>query len=302
MSKNLTQEQIIEQFRKIHGNKYDYSKVNYIKKHSEVCIICPIHGEFWMQPNNHIVGKNNCPKCSKKYKWTTEEWIEEAKRIHGNKYDYSKVKYIDAHTKVCIICPEHGEFWQSPTNHTHLTQHRGCPKCNKGIKYTQDEWIELANKRHVGIYDYSKVNYKDSNAKVCIFCKKCNNEFWQLPNAHMAGQGCPHCKKSKIEIIVEKILNSKNILYFYEYRKFKWLKNKKLLELDFYLPDYNIAIECQGRQHFEERKWFGGIKQLNILQNNDRIKKELCEKNNLSLYYINYNDNVEEKMKEILSL
>lgn len=107
----------------IHGNKYDYSKVNYVNTKEKVCIICPTHGEFWQRPNGHLNGLG-CDKCGKTYSYTTEEFIEKAKQIHGNKYDYSKVKYINAQTKVCIICPIHGEFWQTPYKHLNLKE--GC--------------------------------------------------------------------------------------------------------------------------------------------------------------------------------
>lgn len=107
-----------------YGDKYDYSKVEYKGNKVKVCIICPIHGEFWVAPTNHVSKHNKCgcPKCSKKGsgergKLTLEEFIERAKKVHGDKYDYSKVNYVNNGTKVCIICPIHGEFWQAPTNH-----------------------------------------------------------------------------------------------------------------------------------------------------------------------------------------
>lgn len=130
--KNKTEDFIIRA-SKLQNNKYDYSKVNYINNCTKVCIICPIHGEFWQTPKNHLK-KCGCPKCSnikntEKQRSNTEEFIEKAKEIHGTKYDYSKVNYINAKTKVCIICPEHGEFWQIPYNHLLMN---GCPECSRG--------------------------------------------------------------------------------------------------------------------------------------------------------------------------
>ena len=132
----LTTEDFIQRARKVHGDKYDYSKVNYIKNSTKVCIICPIHGEFWQTPNNHLNG-HNCPKCIGRgaYKSTTQEFIEKARQVHGDKYDYSKVKYIDSKTKVCIICTEHGEFLQSTTRHL---RGAGCPFC-AGNKVTNEQ-------------------------------------------------------------------------------------------------------------------------------------------------------------------
>jgi superfamily II DNA or RNA helicase len=123
--KNRTTEDFIAEARKIHGDKYDYSKVEYVNTKTKVCIICPEHGEFWQNPCDHLIGKG-CPKCSGVNKSNTEEFVKKAKEIHGDKYDYSKVFYINNKTKVCIICTEHGEFWQTPINHLNG---QGCPIC-----------------------------------------------------------------------------------------------------------------------------------------------------------------------------
>ena len=114
MSKKLTTEEFIEKARKIHNDKYDYSKVNYKRSSEKVCIICPKHGEFWQRPNEHLSGYG-CRKCAievikKKEMKTKDDFIKKATKIHKNKYDYSKVVYNGSFVKVCIICPEHGEF------------------------------------------------------------------------------------------------------------------------------------------------------------------------------------------------
>ena len=129
--KRLDTEQFIEKAREVHGDKYDYSKLEYVNNKTKVCIICPEHGEFWQRPDNHLQGKK-CLLCVDKLKHnnkkqTTEQFIEKAREVHGDKYDYSKVEYVDKSTEVLIICPEHGEFWQKP--YSHLSGH-GCPKCN----------------------------------------------------------------------------------------------------------------------------------------------------------------------------
>ena len=98
MSKRLTTNEVIEQFKKVHRDKYDYSLVEYKTCQEKVKIICPIHGIFEQTPLEHKQG-NNCPKCShRSYKYTTDEWIEKAKVVHGNKYDYSKVDYKNNQT------------------------------------------------------------------------------------------------------------------------------------------------------------------------------------------------------------
>ncbi len=133
-------------------------------------------------------------------KLTTNEFIERAKAIHGNKYDYSKVVYIDAHTKVCIICPEHGEFYQNPFDH--LTGY-GCIKCGRQktiIKQRKkiEKFVIEAKRVHGDKYDYSKVEYKNQYIKINIICKK-HGSFFQTPKSHLSGSGCPICNESKLE-------------------------------------------------------------------------------------------------------
>ena len=123
------QERFIKRAKEVHRDKYDYSKVKYKTVHTKVCVICPEHGEFWVTPANHCSTHNKCgcPRC-KGHIFNTEEFIKRAKEVHGNKYDYSKVEYSNGCTKVCIICPEHGEFWQKPGSHLNG---QGCFECAK---------------------------------------------------------------------------------------------------------------------------------------------------------------------------
>ena len=196
--KKIDKEEFVRRAREVHGNRYDYSKVEYVSMTTKVCVVCPEHGEFWQTPSSHLRG-NNCPVCANynrgNYKrGNREEFIKKAMKIHGDKYDYSKVEYMGAMDKVTIICPEHGEFLQAPMQH--LLGH-GCPKC-KGRGLSLDELIETFRKIHENKYDYSKVE-KVSNLskdKVCIICPD-HGEFWQVPSKHLQGQGCPKCAKIK---------------------------------------------------------------------------------------------------------
>ena len=134
MRKRLTTEEFVERAKKIHGDKYDYSKVEYINNSTEVCIICSKHGEFWQKPEKHLRG-HGCAKCCKTgIKSNTNDFIEKAKIVHGDKYDYSKVEYVNNHTKVCIICPIHGEFWQTPNSHLNGNGCFDCSYIERGIK------------------------------------------------------------------------------------------------------------------------------------------------------------------------
>lgn len=198
MCGKLTTKEFIKKAKEIHGNKYDYSKVEYTNSRTKVCIICPKHGEFWQKAGTHLEG-HGCPLCgnentTKSKKLDTQKFIEKAKKVHGDKYDYSKVNYINSKTKVCIICPEHGEFWMKPNDH--LSRKYGCHKCgwiNEGMKLrkTKQEFISEAKKKYGNKFDYSKVIYDGNDQKVCIISHEKDaygvevGEFWQTPSNHL---------------------------------------------------------------------------------------------------------------------
>lgn len=293
MAKKKTKEQFISEAVLIHGVRYDYSKFNYQNAHYKSIIICPEHGEFWQTPHEHISGKQGCPKCGIKkcteiHTSNTQEFIEKARQIHGDKYDYSKVEYINNHTKVCIICPEHGEFWQIPNSH--LNGH-GCPICARNYcRLSYNIFTERANKIHNNRYIYPEFICRNNKQYVEIICPT-HGLFRQKLKTHLDGCGCPECYKSTLENNIREFLKGHNI-NFIEQQMFDWLKYKKQLKLDFYLPDYNIAIECQGQQHFKPIKYFGGESELNTIIERDRIKKDLCESHNIKILYYSDKKNI----------
>ncbi len=141
MSKN---DEFIEKAKSVHGDKYDYSKVEYISSKTKIIIICKDHGDFIQRPSDHINRKSGCPKCKGKSRRTdTNTFIEKAKSVHGDKYDYSKVEYINVDTKILIICPIHGEFYQTP--YTHINQKCGCNICSRELK--KNRIISLNNSK-----------------------------------------------------------------------------------------------------------------------------------------------------------
>jgi len=139
----LCKETFIEKAIQVHGDKYDYSKVVYITNKTKVIIICSIHGEFQQRPDCHLRGVG-CPKCyTKNAKDNIQSFISKSINTHGYKYDYSKVDYKSANTKVYIICPIHGKFLQLPSNHI---AGQGCPKCQQSNGEFQIEiWLKNKN-------------------------------------------------------------------------------------------------------------------------------------------------------------
>lgn len=289
----------IERAQKIHNNKYDYSKLGYISTKHKVTIICPIHGEFIQTGSDHLKGWG-CSKCSQKRKPTREEWIEKANKKHNFKYDYSKVEYKDNKTPVCIICPEHGEFWQTPNNHIKGTK---CPKCEykrRSLTYskTTEQFIKDAISVHNNKYDYSKVNYYNKSTKVCIICLK-HGEFWQLPTSHLSGNGCQQCKNKNQTILYNILKNEfKNEVILYEYSP-NWLGKQRF---DIYFPNHNIAVEYDGQQHFIPIEHFGGKINYDKTKKRDKLKDKLAIENNCYLFRIQYNYTIDQLNQLIESI
>ena len=289
-SMSLKQKHSIEDFikesNKFHDYKYDYSLANYINNRSLLEIICRNHGIFKQIASNHLSGQG-CPKCAGK-KLTNNEILEKCKKIHKNKYDYSKSDFSIYDRKIIIICKKHGEFKQMINNH--LNQKQGCPKCI-GLNKTTEDFIEESIKIHGLIYDYSMVKYKLAKDKVSIICKK-HGEFKQSPTHHLSGQGCKKCKCSKGEKIINDILLLNNIKYIHHYT----FNNFSNHEFDFYLPEKNICIEYDGVQHFKPVPYFGGEKSFINQQIRDKEKDKYCAENNIKLIRISYIENDIEKI------
>lgn len=186
----------------VHGDKYNYSNVRYVKSTEKVAISCNEHGEFFQTPSNHLSGYG-CPQCGKMNigrhkKITTEQFIAKAKLVHGDKYDYSKTRYRSDREKVNITCPQHGDFEQIANAHL---RGFGCAACGHRITSekktigSREKFNESAKLVHGDKYDYSKVDYKNSSTHVVITCPQ-HGEFSVSPNNHLASRDCPKCANS----------------------------------------------------------------------------------------------------------
>ena len=282
MGKHKTTEEFIIDAKKVHGDRYDYSLSEYIGNKIKVEIICSIHGVFKQTPDNHS-HNHGCPKCVGLY-MDNDLFIEKSIIIHKNKYNYSLINYINNSTPIKIICPEHGVFEQSP--HAHLNG-SGCPKC-VGFNKTTEEFIKEAKLIHDNKYDYSLVEYKNATNKIKIICNK-HGIFEQTPNKHLNGNGCKHCFESKGEMRIVKFLDDNNVEYVRE-KRFKNCNNLLPLFFDFYLPQQNKLIEYDGEQHFKSVKYWGGDNEYIKRQNNDNIKNNFANANNIELIRIKYNE------------
>ena len=263
--------QVINEFKKVHGEKYDYSKVNYISSNLNVIIICPIHGEFNQRASVHQNG-GGCPYCANNVAKTENQIINDFKKVHGDKYDYSLVEYKGRRNKVKIICCIHGVFEQSPQDHLRGS---GCVKCSllKRNRKTTEEIIINFKKIHKDNYDYSKVQYEGSNKrKVIIICKK-HGEFKQNPHNHISGNGCPKCAKNQNltqEEFEERANKMHNNKYDYSKANFKNVSSKVIIicpkhgEFEQlatnHIHNYNGCPKCKLSK--------GEIKVMNFLEQN----------------------------------
>jgi hypothetical protein len=285
----------IDKAKEIHSSFYNYDKVKYKNARTKVTITCPVHGDFEQLPYNHLIGKG-CNKCSidknkKQFTKSLDKFINQANIVHKNKYDYSKVNYVNDGTKVEIICPEHGSFFQAPNDHLRGS---GCVSC--GIKNTIDKKIkkysEIFPKKasvvHNNKYDYSKSKYVNSSTMVEIECPK-HGIFMQMPDNHLQGRGCPKCNQSNGERKIENYL-IKNNIKFTTQKKFSDCVYKDKLSFDFWLEDKNLLIEFDGMQHYKPVGYIGGLEKLEYTKICDKIKDEYCIKNNIHLLRISYKD------------
>lgn len=195
--------EFIEKARKIHGDKYDYSKVDYVGYKGKVKIFCRKHGVFEQTASDHL-SACGCPECSKEYlserfSHNTDKFIQKAKLKHGDRYGYSKVNYKKDGIKVIIECFEHGFFEQTPSNHL---RGQGCYKCGilktiRRMVKTTEQFIIEAIEIHGDKYKYDKVNYIKNNIKVEIKCNV-HGYFYQTPSDHLSGKDCRKCGNEKI--------------------------------------------------------------------------------------------------------
>ncbi len=272
MTDNL--ESFIDKHKLVHGDKYNYDETNYVDSQTKVSIMCMEHGVFEKLPNHHL--KQGCPKCViNKPKYSFDVFLKKSKSVHGDKYDYSLVEYIDTKTKIKIICPEHGVFEQRPVDHL---RGKGCKFCGfkKGVMplfFRGDIFLNKSKLVHGDKYDYSLVDYNNTTTKVKIICPE-HGIFEQKPNDHINGHGCFKCgnKFDKSENELKAFIGELGV---------DFIENTKKvitpLELDIYIPSHNLAIEFNGLY------WHSELYKDNNYHLN---KTELCENLGIKLIHI----------------
>ena len=266
-----------------HGDVYDYSvSTDYIKADAPVTIRCLKHGLFKQKAYTHYGQGTICPKCSKdKERLGLEAFIEKATQIHNGKYNYKKIKYLPStSTMVKIICPHHGMFIQRASSHL---DGNGCIVCFRNTRRkTTEQFINESKALFPNKFTYEHADYIGNKHKIILTCIR-HGPFTTTPNAHLShGASCPKCCSSFGEILIRLYLNKYGIPALEQYRI--WTMHK----FDFAIPDANILIEFDGKQHFEPAEIFGGIEGFNKRKRNDRIKKYISVLAGYDLIRFNY--------------
>jgi len=267
----------IKKLKEVHGDKYDYSKTKYTTAHSKVIIGCPVHGDFEQKAYCHIQG-NGCSSCSKEVHkfltYTTEEVIEQFKEVHGDKYDYSKINYIDSKSKIIIGCPVHGDFEQRIAEHKN--SFTGCPACSneiiQNIPGTYDDFIKRSIESHGDKYDYSLVKdtFVNFKSKVKIKCST-HGVFEQMAGSHFRGKGCSECSPYNRTITTDIIIKEFKEVHGdkYDYSKVSYVTS-----------DQKVIIGCTEHGDFSQTPYCHRIGQgcPECSPNNRRVTTDIIIK------------------------
>lgn len=306
---------LIEKSRVAHDNFYKYHKTKIPEgsfRSAKVTITCPVHGDFKTRLADHARG-HACPRCAAINRGSLKS--EKAAALFKSKskarypqagLDYSYVIYVNSETDVILICPKHGAFNTTPNIHLH--RYIGCPGCSRrfiGVdviaerrrKKGKEEYIERATEKHDGRYLYPYIeDYQNSKSKIRIVCPQ-HGVFKQVAQSHLRGCGCPKCNLSLGELAIQKFLGVREILHEQEYG-FPDCKDVRILKFDFYLPELNVCIEYDGKQHYVQVDHFGGEEEFKKVKKRDAIKDQYCKDHGIKLIRIPYTDF--DRIEEIL--
>lgn len=284
MSRKITNAIFVQELASLYPNLIPLTQYNGDK--TPITVRCAKHNyEFTTKPNTLKHG-SGCKFCgrelsSDRRRKNVRKLLEEFKAVHSGKYEYPclKEEYRNNKSEITIICPIHGEFKQKAIKHS---QGEGCKLCShQSFPYTTKTYIQRANEVHHNHYNYDKTIYVDRYTDIVITCPT-HGDFIQNPKDHLSGCGCPKCKESILEREIRNILEKNHIPYTYE-DKTHTRSNKSV---DFYLNNYNIAIECQGEQHFVPIDFFGGEEKLQAYIYRDTLKNGELLINDVKIIYV----------------
>ena len=298
------QEEYIKKAKSIHGERYDYSLVNYVNNKTKIKIFCKRCNE-WFEQRADVHLKSCGHKCykkeilSKEQTLTTEEFIKKVEEKFPNKFGFDKTNYINTKTKTLFFCKNCKEYFeQKPAK---ILLGYGCNKCSlqrsiQNRKLSKEEFLKRCSNIHSNEYNYDLVNFNKTSDKINIKCNKCENYFFQSVASHLSGSGCPYCAKSKGEKELKKFLEEKGIA-FIQNKTFDDLKDDRLLSYDFYIEEKNLLIEYNGIQHYSYNNYFyKNLHDWHRQLHHDWLKRKYATKNNINLLIIPYWKNIRQQL------
>lgn len=304
-AKFKTKEELFSFCSDIHQNQYVYHDVltkvdGLITTNDEIIYECKEHGIFYKTITDHIHMKTGCPTCGKNtaavsLRKSSEEFVQQANITHQNKFDYSKMVYINSDTPIIIICPIHGEFKQRPGSH--LNSKFGCRQCDNDYKSKThsmgtDEFIKRSEKLYGDRFDYKETEFISSHKHVTLICKQ-HGSFSIKPTDHLRNYCiCRKCKASGPELIIMNYLDQNKIEYVFQHTFDDCRGIRKRLPFDFYLPSFNALIEYDGIHHTLAIPFYGqqneANERLKAMIHNDEMKTKYAEDQNINLLRISH--------------
>lgn len=300
MGVRKTHQQFINEMKVKHPNLEILNE--YFNSSTRIKYYCKKCGLYWEAKASKLSLGRGCPRCAGNKRKTHEEYVKEVAKINPNIEVISE--YVSTAQKVTFKCKKCGCEWTTcPGN---VLKGKGCYWCGKksmGLKMrkSDDEFKQDIKRKNpeievIGTYTKDKV-------KVLCRCSRCSNEWYAFPSSLQGGHGCPYCKSSNGERAVRTFLHDNNIEYISQY-KFDDLVglNGGLLSYDFYLPQYNILIEYQGKQHKMPIEHFGGQETFKIQKEHDKRKRNYAFKHHIKLIEIWYYEDVYDKLTKYLNI
>jgi hypothetical protein len=299
--KKISQEEVNKNINEICLKK-DFTLLkpfNYINVDTKIYLKCNKDKHEWCNSYKNLFNKQQgCRKCydnnlNGNDKKLTQECAEKNINEICLKNNYILLKpfiYINNKMKIFLKCNKDEHKWS--TTYQFLISGGKCAKCQGLLKITQKEAENTIYKKCIKMNYilYENFIYENNSTKITLKCNK-DKHIWTTSYVNFINNdtNCPICKNIKLENKIKELLENNNIKFIRQYR------NKNILglqSLDFYLSDYNIAIECQGMQHFKPLKFFGGEKAYNETIIRDKRKYEICQKNNIKLLYFTHENNI----------
>lgn len=286
MTRKRTRQEFCNRINKRFGNEISVVGEYY----NDETLIAVRHnkcGSVWkIKPKNILRSKNgSCPMCSRvPHTLTQSEFEKRVREVGGGEYSFEE-PYSGANTSILCKHLKCGFRWKvRPSNF--FNRHVRCPECGKNVRkdtaYFCKELEQLVGN------EYSLLTeYKGAREYVTLRHELCGH-FWKVwPNSFLNGTRCPNCTRSKGEDYIRDFLEARKIKYVAQ-KVFKDCRDKRPLPFDFYLPQYNLIIEYDGKQHEGPVDHFGGQKSFEILRRHDDIKNKYCDENNMRILRIPY--------------